>query len=190
MRSMSLIFESDIEIIEEYVSSGSNRAANEFVRKYQKFVYSTAFRYLKNHQDAEDIAQEVFIKALRNLKGFKKQSSVSTWLYRITQNTCTNFIRKRKIKYYVDYSSSSEEFFDISSHDQNAQEKLESEEYKDAFVEALSSLPEKQRETFALRYFEELSYEEISNMLGTSVGGLKANYFQAVKKLSHLMKGM
>lgn len=190
MRTLSLNYESDIEIVEEYVSTGSDKAANAFIRKYQKFVFSTAFRYLKDHEDAEDISQEIFIKALRGLKGYKGNSSLSTWLYRITKNTCLNFIRKKKLKTFVSYSNDGEEFYDLASKDINAQQQMESDEFKNEFLKAMNSLPEKQRETFALRYYEELSYEEMSEMLGTSVGGLKANCFQAVKKLSSLLKDL
>ena len=183
MKSISLHYSSEIELIDDYVLNGSEKAANEFVRSFQKFVYSTALRYLQNHDEAEDAAQEVFIKALNNLSRFRKQSSVSTWLYRITQNVCTNITRKKKLRSFVNYNNSSEEFFNIATKERNAQQDLESSEFEVFFHEVLNKLPEKQRETFVLRYYEELPYSEISEMLGTSEGGLKANYFQAIKKL-------
>jgi len=163
-------------------------AANTFVRTHQKFVFSTAMRYLKNREDAEDASQEVFIKALRNLKNFRGDSNIKTWLYRITSNLCSNILRKQKLRNMFSYGDDREDFYDIADGNISAQKKLEIEEFENKFLNSLNELPKKQRETFALRYFEEMTYEEISGVLGTSVGGLKANYFQAVKKLSKYLK--
>lgn len=183
MKTFNLTYSDEIELIDDYIINKSNIAANNFVRKYQSLVFQVAFRYLQNKQDAEDISQEVFIKALFNLSKFKRNSALSTWLYRITVNHCKNYLLKKKVRNIFSYSNDIEEFYDIPNNELNAQDKMESDEFKNKFHIALNSLPEKQRETFALRYFEELPYEEISKLLGTSVGGLKANYFQAVKKL-------
>jgi len=182
-----LLIENDQTIIDEYCQSKSDRAATAFVRKHQKYVYSIALRYLKNHFDADDVAQETFIKALGSLSSFKGTSNIKTWLYRITVNMCQNHLRKSKI--FSLFSDSAEEnFFEIPSGEINAQEQIEKAEFSNKLMKAISTLPEKQRETFALRYFDELSYNEISEILGTSVGGLKANYFQAVKKITEIMK--
>lgn len=189
MGSFVLTFETDLEIIDEYVEHGNNQAANAFIRKYQKFVFSTALRYLKNSTDADDATQEVFIKALRNLKSFRKESSVNTWLYRITSNVCKNVLRKRKVMSIFSYSDETTDFYDIKSDIISADKQIENKELETSFLKALDTLPKKQRETFALRYFEELPYEEISQILGTSVGGLKSNYFQATKKLAKLLGG-
>jgi len=182
-----LTFESDQEIIREYTENGSSRAATAFVRKYQAFVYAIALRFLRDYDDAEDAAQEAFIKALRNLKSFRGESSVKTWLYRITANVCSNHSRKRSLRsiFSREAEDSMLEFPDSTPlPDKN----LESKEFEQKFINALNKLPEKQRETFALRYFDNLTYEEISEMLGTSTGGLKANYFQAVQKLTKYLK--
>jgi RNA polymerase sigma-70 factor (ECF subfamily) len=165
-------------------SETSNAAANEFVRKYQKFVYTTALRYLKNTDDAYDASQEVFIKALKAIKSFRGDSSVSTWLYRITMNVCSGMKRKEKLRTFVGLDSVAETAESRFTPAQIA----ENSDFDRKFEAILAQLPEKQRETFMLRYFDELSYEEISQLLGTSVGGLKANYFQAVKKIAHYLK--
>ncbi len=185
-----LIYNSDIEIIDDYVENGSNKAANAFVRKYQKFVYSTAFRYLKSYDDSQDAAQQVFIKALGNLKSFRKESSLSTWLYRITVNICTTMLRKKRVMSIFSSASDNnfEDYFSVESREATPLQELESKEFEEEFNLAFANLPQKQRETFALRYFDDLSYAEISDMLGTSIGGLKANYYQAVKKLGILLK--
>lgn len=176
----------DTEIISEYCENKSELAATQFVRKYQKFVYSTALRYMNSHDDADDVSQEVFIKALDNLHKFRGDSSLQTWLYRITVNLSKNALRKKKFMSLLT-NDKGEEILQIADYNM-PDRSMENLELEKQFRESLTKLPFKQRETFALRYFDELSYNEISEMLGTSVGGLKANYFQAVKKLANLLE--
>ncbi|MFN8358431.1 MAG: sigma-70 family RNA polymerase sigma factor [Candidatus Kapaibacterium sp.] len=183
---MALSLQTDQDIIREYCSGDQNRAATQFVRKYQKFVYSTALRYLRSHDDADDAAQEVFISALKHIHNFRGDSTVQTWLYRITINVCTRIVRKRKFVSFFTREDGSE--IEIPSDISTPHQQFENKDFEKNFYKMLSQLPEKQRETFVLRYFDELTYEEISQMLGTSVGGLKANYFQAVQKLAKLLK--
>ncbi len=187
MRNIELTYSEDFEIIDDYCTTGNPRAATAFVRKYQSFVYSVAYRYLQIHEDSQDASQEVFIKALKNLYRFRRESSLKTWLYRITVNVCSNMLRKRSLLSFFGKNSSSDEL-DIIDYSTMPDEYLENREFQNKFLKMLNQLPPKQRETFALRYFDELSYEEISEILGTSVGGLKANYFQAVQKLSKMLK--
>lgn len=187
MNELALLLENDLDIIEEYAENRSERAANSLVRKYRTFVYSTAMRYLQNHEDADDCAQEVFIKALKSLSKFRKESNLKTWLYRITVNNAINQIRKKKVLSIFGNKDASEHI-DLRDEGYNPEENMLSSEFMSKFYKALSDLPEKQRETFALKYFDEMKYEEISQLLGTSVGGLKANYYQAVKKLAAVLK--
>lgn len=187
--AISLVQVNDKEIIRDYLSDNQEQAATAFVRKYQNFVFSTALRYLKSYDDADDAAQETFIKALNSLRKFRGDSSLKTWLYRITVNVCANISRKKKIfSIFKPIDDNEDDYFNIPSTEKTPEELFENKEFEEVFLKILAKLPEKQRETFALRYFDELSYEEISKMLGTSVGGLKANYFQAVKKLAELLK--
>lgn len=166
-------------------TESNSAAANEFVRKYQKFVYTTALRYLKNSDDAYDAAQEVFIKALKSIHGFRGESSLSTWLYRITMNVCSAMKRKEKLRTFVGLENLAER---VSDRHFTPDKQAENNEFEQKLFAILEELPEKQRETFVMRYFDELSYEEISQILGTSVGGLKANYFQATKKIAQMLK--
>lgn len=160
---------------------------DSFIRENQKFVYSVAFRFLKNHEDAEDASQEVFIKAINNWHKFQGKSSISTWLYSITANHCKNVLRKNKLKsIFKPFSNDDERQFKSSFV--LPDKHFENKEFMLKFSKVLDSLPEKQRETFALRYFDELKYEEISDILGTSVGALKANYYHATKKLAQALK--
>ncbi len=188
MGTLALLYENDSEIIQEFINSKSDRAATAFVRKYQKFVYATALRYLNSHDDADDIAQEVFIKALNNLQNFRGESNLKTWLYRITVNLCSNTLKKRKVINFLTFSNDDDDTFQLVSKDHNPSQSLEAKEFDNKFNKILSLLPEKQRETFYLRYYDDLSYEEISNLIGTSIGGLKANYFQAVQKIAKELK--
>ncbi len=186
MEAVLLTELSDIEIIDAYCNTGNQRAATAFVRKYQKFVFATVLRYLNNFDDAEDVTQEVFIKALNNLDKFRKESNIKTWLYRISVNQSINFKRKKSI-FSVFKRQSIDSVREMSNNSPNPLQMLEGRELELKFLSSLARLPEKQRETFALKYFEGLTYDEISSVLGTSVGGLKANYFQAVKKLSEFL---
>ncbi len=189
MDPAALILESDKHIVEEYSAGGSDRAATALVRKYQAFVYATAWRYMGNHDDADDAAQEAFIRALDGIKKFRGDSGLRTWLYRITVNVCKNMLRRRKVRAIFGGGDSCGDILEsIASADSDPLEQVEAREFRREFMKAVAKLPDKQRETFALRYFEEMKYEEISEMLGTSVGGLKANYFQAVRKLADYLK--
>ena len=187
--ALTLAIELDTDIVREYTGGNREQAATVFVRKYQNFVFSTALRFLKSYDDADDAAQEIFIKALKSMEKFRGDSSLKTWLYRITMNVCTNMSHKKKIfGFFGSKDSEDSEFNNVVDDSPMPDRKIESEEFEEKFLKALSKLPEKQRETFALRYFDEMPYEEISAVLGTSVGGLKANYFQAVKKLAEFIK--
>jgi RNA polymerase sigma-70 factor (ECF subfamily) len=189
VRALALTYSDESQIIEEYSTTGSEKSATAFVRMYQNFVFSTAVRYIKNYDDADDISQEVFIKVLSSLPKFKGESSIKTWLYRITVNMCHNFLRRKSFISIFSKSQNDEDtYYDIPVNEPQPDKIFENKELEATFLKSLNKLPEKQRETFALRYFDELTYEEISELLGTSVGGLKANYFQAVKKLAGMLK--
>jgi RNA polymerase sigma-70 factor (ECF subfamily) len=190
--SLTLVLNSDKDIIRELESGDKERAATAFMRKYQNFVFNTALRYLKSYDDADDATQEVFIKALKNIRQFREESSLKTWLYRITFNVCSNYLRKKKFFGIFQSKTSVEDEFEdelenITDGTLNPEEKYINNEYEERLLKLLMTLPKKQRETFSLRYFDEMPYEEISKILGTSVGGLKANYYQATKKLSKLL---
>jgi RNA polymerase sigma-70 factor (ECF subfamily) len=183
----ALALQTDQEIVQELIQGDRERAANAFVRRHQRFVFATAQRYLMNYDDAEDAAQEVFIRALKNLHTFRGDSSVQTWLYRITMNVCTSMRRRKKLLSFFSGQDDDAEP-EIPSEDYTPYQIAENQDFEQRFQQMLQQLPPKQRETFVLRYVEELSYEEISVMLGTSVGGLKANYFQAVQKLARILR--
>jgi RNA polymerase sigma-70 factor (ECF subfamily) len=178
----------DKEILKQFSDGNRELAATGFVRKYQSFVFSIALRYVQNYDDADDIAQDVFIKVIQSIDTYRGDSSLKTWLYRITVNHSISYIRKQKIKGFFGLKSKDTidelELIDRQPHPDKL---LEHKELNEKFINSLAKLPEKQRETFALRYFDDLTYEQISNMLNVSVGGLKANYFHAVQKLARML---
>jgi len=174
----------DVELVQQF-QNGDESAFNHIVRRYQEKVYWVARRYVTDHDVADEVTQEVFCKAYESLRGFRKDSSLYTWLYRITVNIALNSLRRQKIREYFRI----EEMFEVEDVQAVApDEALERQEQRTLINEAVARLPEKQKAVFVLRYFEELPYEDIAKILKTSVGGLKANYFHAVKKIQEYVK--
>ena len=170
---------SDQELIQE-VREGKRRAYTELMHRYQERVYWVARRIVGGHEDADDVTQETFVKAFLALGEFRGVSSFFTWLYRIAVNLSLNTIRKRQVLSYLHESELLGRF--LPSHD-DPSERVEQEETATLLERAIAQLPEKQRAVFVLRYHDELSYEEIAKILKTSIGGLKANYFHALRKV-------
>jgi RNA polymerase sigma factor (sigma-70 family) len=148
---------------------------------YQKRVYGIIRKMVIIHEDADDVCQNTFIKAFRNIQGFQGNSSLFTWLYRIATNESLNFLEKKKKKYLLrieDHQNVLINYIDHSSH-------ITGDDIQKTLQKILLKLPAKQRLVFNLRYFEDLTYEEMSKITGTSVGALKASYHHAVKKIEN-----
>ncbi len=179
--------ETDLQILEAYRSGDRERASSAFVRKHQRFVYGITRRFMRDHDDAQDAAQEVMIRALASLENFQQQSSVQTWLYRITVNVCTSALRRAKLRSLLrlDFDVERQQARDVQSHTDHSIHRSDLESFLEV---VLSALPERQREAFCMRYFDELSYAEMHEITGTSEGALKANYHWAVKKIAEAMK--
>ena len=175
--------ETDGQILEALRAGDRDRAATAFVRTHQDFVYAIALRHLRNHEDARDAAQETFLKALKALERFQQQASFRTWLYKITVNTCISMQRKRRFMSFFAVGEGEHEQ-DVAAQQLHPDDHTVQNEFEVFLSEVIDTLPPKQRETFCLRYFDELSYEEISEMVGTSIGALKANYHWATKKIA------
>jgi RNA polymerase sigma-70 factor (ECF subfamily) len=155
---------------------GEREAFDRLVQRHQRDVYRLCYRYVNNHHDANDLAQDVFLKAYRAISGFRGQSSFSTWLYRIAVNTCLNFRSARR--------SETEELPEgLPDRAPLAADRLESEERSRVVRRAVAALPEKQRATLILKVYHELTHEEVAGILGSSVGTVKANLFHALANL-------
>ncbi len=175
---------SDLELIQEF-KNGNNKAFNLLVLRYQEKIYWVVRRLLPDHDEADDVVQDVFVKVYRSLSTFKGDSSFYTWLYRIAVNLSLNEIRRKKTRKTF---SLDDGVMQHQSSDPLPVERMEQEEQTRLIKAAIERLPDKQKKVFILRYYEELPYEEISKILKTSVGGLKANYFHAVKKIGAFVK--
>ena len=176
--------QSDLELIADF-QSGNETAFNELVLRYQERIYWIARRFMSDHDAADDIVQEVFCKAYEGLASFRRESGVYTWLYRITVNIALNALRRQKLRDFFRI----DEVFDVRDEGLDRPDELvEKQEHRSLIEEAVARLPEKQKAVFIMRYYEEMPYEEIAKVLKTTVGGLKANYFHAVKKIGEYIK--
>lgn len=178
----------DALILEKFADPEQrDEAFTLLLRKYQQRIYWHIRRLVINHDDADDLVQEVFIKVWRNLEKFREDAQLYTWIYRIATNESITFLNKKKQRQQISLDDDSSAFLaeglkDSAYFDGNrAQRKLQ---------EALLTLPDKQRLVFNMKYFEDLKYDEISQILGTTVGGLKASYHIAVKKIEQYFKHM
>lgn len=170
---------SDLELVQE-VRNGKRQAYTELMRRYQQRVYWTARRIVGSHADADDIAQEAFVKAYLALGDFRGDSSFFTWIYRIAVNLALNSLRRQQVVRYFRESELIARYLPAAESPSSA---VELEETERRLQEAVAKLPEKQKAVFVMRFFDELPYEEISKILKTSVGGLKANYHHAMTKV-------
>ena len=170
----------DKEILEKFAKEESrNMAFNQLVRKYQQKIYWHIRKMVIDHEDTDDLTQEVFIKVWKHLENFRQDAQLYTWLYRIATNECLNFLKSKKRKFFLPINDVEAEL--TAKIDQ--QENLSGDEIQLKLQKALLKLPDKQRLVFNMKYYDDLKYEEISEILGTSVGALKASYHLAVKKI-------
>ncbi len=155
------------------------QAFRKLVATYKERLYWHIRRIVLNHDDADDVLQNTFIKVYRNIDGFKGESALYSWMYRIATNEAISFLNSAARKYNI----SSEEWMEKKASQLSADPYFEGDALQLKLQKAIASLPEKQRIIFNMKYFEELKYEEISEIIGTSVGALKASYHHAVKKI-------
>ncbi len=170
----------DAEILRKFQDEKTrNEAFNLLLKKYQQKIYWHIRRMVIDHDDADDITQDTFIKVWKNLPGFRNDAQLYTWMYRIATNESITFLNKKKQKNNIPLDDVAYELADTLAdstyfNGDKAQLKLQ---------QAILTLPEKQRLVFNMKYYDDLKYEEISEVLGTSVGALKASFHLAVKKI-------
>jgi RNA polymerase sigma-70 factor (ECF subfamily) len=178
----------EAEIIQK-LQQGNEQAFKQLVENYQKLVVNTCFGMVHNTEDAEDIAQEVFIEVFRSIQNFRADSKISTWLYRIAVNRSLNFIRdnKRKKWYHSieDIVKGKKQQLSEIQHGNNETPLSEMENSQRARIihEAIDSLPENQKTAFTLNKYEDLSYKEISEVMDLSVSSVESLIHRAKIKL-------
>jgi RNA polymerase sigma-70 factor, ECF subfamily len=152
------------------------------VERHRRAVYQLCYRFVGNHEDASDLSQDVFLRAYRGLRNFKGQSSLATWLYRIGVNVCLNRV---SAKTPVTEAIEGGQFEDAGA--ESPADRLLRAERQARVRAAIARLPRKQRATLILRAYHELSHQEIADVLGSSVGAVKANFFHALGSLKKLL---
>lgn len=167
--------------IKAYLLAGEDEKAFQLlVSTYQKKLYYQIRRIVTFHDDADDVLQETLINIWKNLKNFKWESALNSWLYRIATNECLQLIRKNKKRLN---QISTSEYHNLL----HADVFFDGDEFELKLQTAIAQLPDKQRIVFTYKYFEDLKYEEIQTILGGSVGSLKASYHHAVKKIEEFV---
>ena len=162
---------------------GRREAFDIIVERHRRTVYQVCYRFVSNHEDASDLSQESFVRAWRGLKTFKGQSALSTWLYRIAVNVCLNRVSVKTPP--SDSIESTDQFEDTRLV--SAPAALLRDERAAAVRKAIAGLPKKQRATLILRTDHDLSHQQIADILGSSVGATKANFFHALANLKKLL---
>jgi len=162
--------------------AGDRGAFDEIVDRHRRAVYQVCYRFTGNHEDASDCSQEAFIRAWKGLRNFKGQAALGTWLYRIAVNVCLNKVSAKKPDSEV---IDADQFVDTSSESPGSG--LLREERAKQVRRAIKALPPRQRATLILRTYQELSHQEIANILGSSVGAVKANVFHALANLKKIL---
>ncbi|MCG8576914.1 MAG: sigma-70 family RNA polymerase sigma factor [Flavobacteriales bacterium] len=181
-KTETILPDADAKLLEKY-RDNPQLGFQLIVKKYQERIYWQIRRLTKNHQDTEDVMQNVFIKAWKGLEKFRAESALYTWLYRIAFNETHTFLSRESKRSTTDLDPP---LFENSIS-------IEGKEYSASEIEALlnkalETLPEKQRLVFQLKYFDDLKFKEVSELTGTSVGALKTSYHLAVKKIEEFLK--
>jgi len=170
---------SDQEILELIKNPDSkDHGFNLLVKKYQKKIYMHIRRIIIQHDDTNDVMQNIFLKIWNNIDKFRAESGLFTWIYRIATNEAFTFLKKTKNRNL--FSANSD---DIAEYSGSISNQYSGDEIQQRLIKAVGRLPKKQKLVFNMKYYDEMKYEEISQILGTSVGALKASYHHAVNKI-------
>ena len=160
-----------------------NYGFNLLVREYQERIYWHIRKMVIDHDEANDLVQEVFIKVWNNLDKFRGDAKLYTWIYKVATNECLTYLAKKKRRFFLPLGDVEGELInklDTSAH-------INGDEIQLKLQKALLKLPDKQRLVFNMKYFDEMKYDEIAEITATSVGALKASYHHAVKKIEEII---
>lgn len=172
------------QLLEELRNPQTQRAGfAKLVSEYSERLYWQIRKMVLSHDDANDILQDVFIKAWLNIENFRGDAKLTTWLYRIAINESITFINKKRAQNNISVDDDNSFLLNTLEGDQY----FDGDEAQKLLQEAILTLPEKQSLVFRMKYFDEMKYEEMSDILGTSVGALKASYHHAVKKIENFL---
>ncbi len=160
------------------------KAFSSVVRSYQERLYWHIRKMVLSHEDANDVLQNTFMKAWNGLDGFRGDSQISTWLYRIATNETLTFLTNKRLKMV----SGMDEVEDLMLRNLQSDTYFNGNEVEFKLQKAILTLPEKQRLVFNMKYFEDITYEEMEAILGTTTGALKASYHHAVKKIEKYLQ--
>jgi len=175
---------SDNELLLRFKSAETREAAfTDLIKKYQERLYWHIRRLVVSHEDANDLLQNVLIRVWNALEKFREESQLYTWLYRIATNECLSFLEQKKKRATLQLSDDENGLV----HQLKADADFDPQKLEWKLQVAIQQLPEKQRIVFSLRYFDEMPYEEMSNVLDTSEGALKASYHHAAKKIERFL---
>lgn len=181
----------DQAILEKFANPESrNFAFNQLVRKYQQKIYWHIRKMVIDHDDTDDLVQETFIKVWQALENFRGDAQLFTWLYRIATNECLNFLNKKRRRFFMSINDVEGELLEkLESASAQSDFSMGGDEIQLKLQKALLTLPEKQRLVFNMKYFDDLKYEDMAEITGTSVGALKASYHHAVTKVEKFLNG-
>ena len=172
----------DSQLVKRF-KEGEEKAFNQLVLRHQKRIYDLIYRMTRNREDSADLSLEVFVRAYKNLRNFEERSSFYVWLAKIAVNLSLNFLKREKFRSFLSIFDLEEK----SAASNSPAEKMERGELKRAIDQAVLSLPVRQKTAFVLKFYQEMSHQEIAEVMGTTEGASKANYFQAIQKLQKLL---
>ena len=159
------------------------QAFNEVMREYSEPLYWQIRRMVESHDDASDVLQNTFLKAWQNIENFRGEAKLSTWLYKIALNESITFLARERKRLNLSLDDEESHLVNLIEAD----EWIDGDELALKLRKAVASLPEKQRMVFNMKYYDDMKYERMSEILGTSVGALKASYHLAVKKIEKIL---
>lgn len=172
----------DKDLIAELQNPATCRAAfGKVIRMYSEQLYWQIRRMVNNHEDANDLLQNTFLKAWSNIENFRGDAKLSTWLHKIAINESITFLEKERKRLHVSIDDESAAVINAIESDTD----IDGDELRKELRKAIATLPEKQRLVFNMKYYDDMTYEQMSEILGTSVGALKSSYHLAVKKIEN-----